>query len=130
MLIGAEIMEARQAPSDMSAWSSARNEPEDNILSWITDRTARLAKDNAQLTDSNDTRELEMPFTAGRPSGEETPPIASHQGPFGVDDTGNWRFVITPRSKREPRRAGLRQVDLIYESTSSHRASDAFFEYA
>ena len=56
-------------------------------------------------------------------------PAAANIPRLGVDDSGDWRFILMPRPRATLRAEGWRLVDLIYESSDSYHENDHGFEF-
>lgn len=57
------------------------------------------------------------------------PPATANIPRLGVDDSGDWRFILMPRPRATLRAEGWRLVDLIYESSDSYHENDHGFEF-
>jgi len=48
---------------------------------------------------------------------------------IGVEDSGNWSFVIAPRPSRDVKAVGWRVADVIYETSSGFNSAHSLFSF-
>lgn len=48
---------------------------------------------------------------------------------IGVEDSGNWSFILAPRPTRDVKTVGWRTADVIYETSSSLHSAHSLFSF-